>query len=137
MESLGFTGTQEGVTPEQAQALVIAAKEASPREFHHGMCIGADHFMGQVLGHVGAIIHGHPPTNTSKMAKCLVDVMHAPKDYLARNRDIVLCSQALLAAPKGEETQRSGTWSTVRFARKLGRPVIICWPNGSTTRENV
>jgi predicted Rossmann fold nucleotide-binding protein DprA/Smf involved in DNA uptake len=43
----------------------------------------------------------------------------------------------LVACPReehGEET-RSGTWSTVRYARRVGRPVIVVRPSGRIERE--
>jgi hypothetical protein len=40
----------------------------------------------------------------------------------------------LLAVPKGMiEELRSGTWSTIRRAKKHGINVVICWPDGSVT----
>jgi len=51
---------------------------------------------------------------------------------MARNRDIVAASDALLAAPEGPEASypRSGTWATVRMARRAGLPIQIVWPDG-------
>lgn len=54
-----------------------------------------------------------------------------PDEPLARNRTIVRRGDRLLAFPATEEEElRSGTWMTVRFARKLGRPVTIVTPSG-------
>jgi hypothetical protein len=40
----------------------------------------------------------------------------------------------LLAAPRTKtEEQRSGTWATIRYARKLGRQVCLLWPDGLHT----
>jgi len=47
-------------------------------------------------------------------------------------RDFVNECDVLIAAP-GEFVERkrgSGTWGTVRYARKLGRPLVIIWPDG-------
>jgi predicted Rossmann fold nucleotide-binding protein DprA/Smf involved in DNA uptake len=52
--------------------------------------------------------------------------MYEKKPYLDRNKDIVRVSIGLIAAPKtNKEEQRSGTWSTVRYATKTGKPLII------------
>ena len=51
-----------------------------------------------------------------------------PKPYLDRNRDIVDACEVLLATPDGPERLRSGTWSTVRYARKIGKPVEVRLP---------
>jgi hypothetical protein len=33
------------------------------------------------------------------------------------------------------EQQRSGTWATVRMARKAGKPLVIVYPQGDERRE--
>lgn len=58
-----------------------------------------------------------------------------PKPYLVRNKDIVNASEGMLAAPRGPEELRSGTWSTIRYARKCRKKVLIMWPDGSETWE--
>jgi hypothetical protein len=37
--------------------------------------------------------------------------------------------------PSGPERLRSGTWATVRYARKLRKPITILWANGEVTEE--
>jgi hypothetical protein len=57
------------------------------------------------------------------------------KPYLVRNHEIVDDSQVLIAAPKEfTEQLRSGTWATIRYARKIGRTVRIVFPDGSIGR---
>lgn len=132
---IGFTGTQRGMTAMQEQMVFDETMLREPDEVHHGCCIGADEEFDILMGYArtSCSVHGHPPTNTAKMAQCYVDVMHPPKDYLIRNRDIVDATDCLIAAPEGPETLRSGTWSTVRYAKKAGKPVIIVWPDGTVT----
>ena len=132
---LGFTGTQDGMTQMQAQFVFNEMMDLSPTEAHHGCCIGADAEFHDMLEYSQATVHGHPPLKTGKMADCSCDVMHEPRDYLVRNRDIVDATEWLIAAPKGPEEMRSGTWSTVRYARKLKRPISIVWADGRVTRE--
>lgn len=136
---VGFTGTQEGMTSLQRQFVYDEVMAMLPAEAHHGCCIGADYEFDRLLGAtwVKAVV-GHPPSNTVKMASdCHCDAFRDPLPYLARNRNIVDETDWLIAAPKGPEVQRSGTWSTVRYARRLGRPVTIVWPDGNVTRERV
>lgn len=132
---LGFTGTQDGMTQWQSQFVFNEMMDLAPTEAHHGCCVGADAEFHDILGYSQAKVHGHPPIKTDKMADCSCDVMHEPKDYLVRNHDIVDASEWLIAAPKGPEEMRSGTWATVRYARKQKRPISIVWPDGRITRE--
>ena len=136
---LGFTGTQVGMTGPQALSTFDEVDALKPHEVDHGLCIGSDAQFHEMIRSYSpsVLIVGHPPTNTSKMAECDCDRLWLPKPYLDRNRDIVDASDALLATPEGPEGLRSGTWSTVRYARKRGKPITIVWPDGSVTRENV
>jgi predicted Rossmann fold nucleotide-binding protein DprA/Smf involved in DNA uptake len=53
------------------------------------------------------------------------------KPYLKRNKDIVRGTELLLATlAEASEQHRSGTWSTVRFARKQGRAIWLIQPDG-------
>ena len=135
-EHLGFTGTQEGMTTPQKDFvrsfLMLFAKHGSERWFHHGCCIGADeqaHFMAAVAN---LRLVGHPPVRKHKMAHGLkFDVTFLEQDYLERNHTIVGVTSAMLATPRSSyEEMRSGTWSTVRYAQKIGRPVTIVMPSG-------
>lgn len=144
MTKLGFTGTQLGMTDIQAQIvfdeMMLFGQEPGEEiaEAHHGLCIGADEEFHGLLDYLpnSVVVHGHPPLNTSKMAKGLIcDVMHTPLEYLARNRAIVDAVDTLFAAPKGEEEIRSGTWSTVRYARRKGINIRIVMPDGNTRFE--
>lgn len=133
---VGFTGTQDGMTLAQRAACWNILDDLVPDEFHHGLCIGADEEAhGLVLQFPSCEVHGHPPLNMSKMAKCQCDVLHAPKEYLVRNRDIVDATERLIATPKGAEELRSGTWSTVRYARTLGRRLYIVMPDGKVETQ--
>lgn len=101
--------------------------------FHHGDCVGADAQAHITVRRVciGARIVGHPPIKSTRRAFMACDSLWPPKDYLARNRDIVDGVDRMIAAPKGEvEELRSGTWSTIRYARWLGRKLVILKPQG-------
>lgn len=130
---VGFTGTQAGMT-EQQKARIIEFLDDNPvDEVHHGDCIGSDSdFHVLVLESYRRIpILIHPPSNPAKRAFCRGDREFVPLPYLVRNREIVSVTEVLLATPKGPEELRSGTWSTIRYARKIGHPVHIFWPDGS------
>jgi hypothetical protein len=142
---LGFTGTQRGMTRPQLAAVAswLWDHALDISGAHHGDCIGADEqFDGQLdVFCITTVIH--PPIVAAKRAFCLSKRKGAgavwetpPAEYLARNRHIVDGTDRLIATP-GEMTEqlRSGTWSTVRYARRLKHPIRIFWPDGSTSLD--
>lgn len=131
---VGFTGTQVGMAPRQRSAFAEELSSLSG-SFHHGDCVGADEEAHAIARGTGWWIVVHPPLNPAKRAWCQGDVILPAKDYLPRNHDIAAVTEILLATPKTmREELYSGTWATVRYARKLGRPVRIIWLDGSVTR---
>jgi len=134
----GFTGTQNGMTEAQKAALRNYLN-GGEGEFHHGDCIGADaqaHEIAQEFGYCPVL---HPPTNYSKRAWCEVPshLMRPERSYLDRNRCIVDATIALIATPaEFEEQPRGGTWYTVRYARKQGKPVVLILPDGSIQQSS-
>lgn len=140
--SVVFTGTQAGMTNEQSRNVAKALTKT--RRMFNGLCIGADEEAHEIFrlihGEHGTVI-GFPSTIQGKCVDLTVDAIHPPANPLERNRTMVdeairagnpLC----VAAPRamGEEL-RSGTWATVRYARKRNVPVFVCWPDGTTTWE--
>jgi hypothetical protein len=134
--SIGFTGTQQGMTAAQKLAL-RSLLDGGAGEFHHGDCVGADDEAHDIANECGYAIILHPPTNGSKRAwrEMPRHMMRPEKPYLDRNKDIVRETASLIAAPaEPEEQLRSGTWSTVRFARRQGKPVFLILPDGTVQR---
>jgi len=128
---IGFTGTRQGMTAEQRYVLICVLTFLKPKEFHHGDCIGADEQASNIARDMGCRIVIHPPLNNKFRAYCSGDKVLPPKDYLERNRDIVDRTDILVATPKQfNEVLRSGTWATIRYARKTGKPQIIIFPDG-------
>lgn len=138
---IGFTGTQRGITNSQKAVLLgrLALMASASTTAHHGQCVGADAAFHGVCIALQIPIIGHPPINQSKRAK-LSGFLYEwePKEYLDRNKDIVRCSDLLIATPAEEQEQlRSGTWSTIRFARKIGVPRYIIYPDGRVDNDEV
>ena len=144
MIKIGFTGTSRGTNDLQKAHLkhflkgIIFSNPADPVEFHHGHCIGADDEMAAIAKEVGCVVIAHPgypskkPLDTTFRAAntWYNDVTLPAKDFISRDHDIVNETHFLVAAPHGEkEVRRSGTWTTVRYARKVGKQVTFCWPN--------
>lgn len=139
---LGFSGTQKGMTEPQMEEVwnIIVASSlifSDKINAHHGLCVGAD-YQFHTICHAWSIpIIGHPPINKSKVAKFnMLEFAYLwdDKEYLDRNTDIVDCSTSFIGAPgEFEEQLRSGTWSTIRKAkRKAGMRGVIVFPDGST-----
>jgi hypothetical protein len=128
---VGFTGTRDGMTNFQKSQFINLLWEWRVTELHHGMSGKADaeaHDLARRCGPAGIWIVGHPSTLEKWYVKLDVDWENPREKPLVRNRDIVDESQRLIAAPKGDEVLRSGTWSTVRYARKLNRECRILAP---------
>ncbi len=133
---VGFTGTKLGLTLQQHKALreLFASFEAS--ELHHGDCVGADeraaYFAQQLSWHI--VIH--PPSDPKLRAFCSGDETLQEKPYIQRNHDIVDACELLVATPQqNKEELRSGTWATVRYARKKAKPIVFVFPDGSCKIE--
>lgn len=132
IRSVGFTGTQQGMTEvqqEKVRAALEIYRDAGAVTFRHGDCLGADaqaHAIARALGYRTV---AHPPVNPDKRAFCEVDELLKPRPYLQRNHDIVDWSDVLIGAPKGPEELRSGTWATLRYAKSLDRPRVILMPH--------
>lgn len=136
---LGFTGTRKGLTLLQRCTLEDLVASLEVTEFHHGLCIGADAFAHELVRrlHPAAEIHGHACTLENQQAPLKVDVLHVPKPPLERNRDIVAASRMMLATPgTNEEQLRSGTWATVRYARRAEKPLFLILPTQGLVRIN-
>ncbi len=140
---VGFTGTQVGTTEKQRVTFLTVITELQPTEFHHGCCIGADEDCFAIAVHCCSklLTVAHPPLFKTKMfprAVALSSCSRAAKDYLDRNQDIVDETEVLVACPKEfKEELRSGTWATIRRARKAKKRIIYIWPDGTKTDTGV
>jgi hypothetical protein len=135
MKKIGFTGTRRGMTEAQKDWFweFLRSLGVMPFEFHHGDCEGADHDahrLASELTHCRIVIH--PPIK--KFARMFLngDEIRPVKDFLDRNKDIVNETEILVGMPGEDEEQlRSGTWSTIRYARKSLKPTRVVGPSGN------
>lgn len=128
---VGFTGTRKGMTENQKSEFSKFIWNLNPYEFHHGDCVGADYDAHQIVRSMcpQCKIILHPGDTESKRANCVGDVRHHPILNKDRNFRIIKDTNMLIACPNTEEEiVRSGTWHTVRLARRLRRPVWIFKP---------
>jgi len=136
---IGVTGTQRGcAAPQLATAMtwLDQCRAWGADIMANGDCVGADEQLGKWWLEIGGLIYLHPPSNTSKRAFLRHAWAAEPAPYLERNRAIVVDSSFLLATPgEREEQLRSGTWATIRYARKARLPIVIVFPDGTITKE--
>lgn len=136
---VGFTSTRRGLTGAQALRLIGVFRELQPVGFHHGCCVGGDEEASRLVRkyHPACRIIAHPPANAVLLSRDYeADEIRTPREYLARNGDIVVICNVLVACPAElHEQVRSGTWSTVRRARRAGKPIRIVLPDGAVRSE--
>lgn len=144
---VGFTGTQRGMTGAQKFTIGTMLSDTESITFAvHGDCIGSDCEFDYLCAIRSINIIAHPCDIEAKRAHC--EELHAeypyyfharaPRPPLERNQTIVDEVDVLIVAPAGfEEEVRSGTWATVRRARRRGIPIFIVLPDGKMVPENV
>ena len=125
---VGVTGSRFPRPDSAASRLRVLLSEWGATELHHGDCTGWDEQAFEVARALGIKTIAHPPTNESFRAFTASDVVLPPAAYLDRNKAIVRAVERMIAAPDGPERQRSGTWSTVRFAKAQGvKGLVLSW----------
>lgn len=133
MIHISFSGTQKGMTNRQKDAMSKLVNNFNLFVLHHGDCIGADaeaHEIALSSETFGGVIL-HPPINAAKRAYCKDGIIASRrlKPYIERNHDNVDEGMFLVATPSSlVEELRSGTWATIRYARKAGKPIVILDP---------
>ena len=138
---LGFTGTHKTPTIYQLGALGALLDDfidlGEPVRGHHGGCVGADAAFHEMCTQRGMFVVLHPPKDSRKQQVIIADEVRPRYPYLVRNHHIVGATDLLIAVPGTiHEVLRSGTWATVRYARKIGRRVIIILPQPQDTLSN-
>lgn len=122
---VGFTGSRKGMSQHQKEQFALEILRINPTEFHHGDCIGADaeahDIVREFLPDTKIVVH--PPLSNVARAFRVGDETRAPFAYTPRDRNIVIQTDFLIGSPLQDvEIIRSGTWLTIRYSRKLGKP---------------
>ena len=134
MVTVGFTGNRGGLSNSQKTGICEILDKYSEITVLHGDCVGADTDFHKLCVEYRKshpektiAIGIHPPNNPALRGFNVGDKTAPEKPYLERNLDIVMGSDLLIACPvdKTKEELRSGTWSTVRQARKRSVPVYL------------
>jgi hypothetical protein len=138
---LGFSGTRAGLTRLQLRALENFIADHMPELGRHGDCLGADEdFHDMMVGVFDLPVIIHPPMSDKWRAWCEgAQEVLPPKEYLARNDDILHKSDFIVACPRTYEEQRrgSGTWSMIRHALAEDAEVHVIYPKGETVRPGL
>lgn len=129
---IGFTGTRAGMNQKQKDLVKVFLKMHKPSAVAHGDCVGADEDFDDICTRLGTVRYCFPCNLSEHRAFTDAEPFQVPKPPLERNHDIVDHSDELFACPKEtHEVLRSGTWATIRYARKVGKTVYIFYPDGS------
>lgn len=136
---LGVTATRYGLSDFQRdhakQRFVHLLGEWDEIEFHHGKCVGGDEETLLIAKSLGPRVRtwAHPAIVRPNMVSQVTSDVELPaKPPLERNVDIVNAIDELLAYPGQEhEVLRSGTWSTIRYARKAERLHAVILPSAT------
>jgi hypothetical protein len=134
---IGITGTRRGMNDNQRASFTARISQADLKSFHQGCCVGVDFESCQIVRQIhrdSVRIFGHLPENKELLMDPLsvCDFLYPPVSYYKRDRNIVRRVSVLYVIPLSFVPEpRSGTWYTMNFARKLNKPVVIFWPDGT------
>jgi hypothetical protein len=136
----GFTGTRAGMSMDQRVYVRSSLVIGTPTIIRHGGADGSDtefHAMWrEELSQNWADVWPASELRAKLFEKQNHVTVNPVMDPLDRNVEIVKRSSFLIATPQTQqEVQRSGTWATVRAARRHVVPVLIIWPNGMMTLD--
>jgi hypothetical protein len=141
---LGVTGTKQGWTEYQHMRFLHFLEAFDPDSLVHGDCVGVDSSAHDAFCSYRSTFQNpkvkriivRPCTLVRYRAYCEGDIIHDPLPPPVRNQDIVNQCDKLVAIPKTyQEEIRSGTWMTVRYARKVNKQWFIIWPDGTMEED--
>lgn len=142
MTEIGFTGTQRTMTLAQHTLLVTeleTLRAGGADLMVNGCCEGSDRIAWRIWRDLGGRFCLRPGDRGQFRWACDVardeDMVHSPIGYMPRN-DLIAEAPTVVATPREEsEIDRSGTWATVRRARRHGSALAIILPSGTVERE--
>jgi len=137
---LAFTGTKNGLTVIQKYTLgreLLRLRDEGFLWMHNGDCVGADYDAAKIWTDLKGLVQLHPPLKEKYRARfAKARIVCEPLDYLVRDKRMIECSELTVATPETyDEQRRSGTWTTVRYARKERLGLVIVYPDGTVETE--
>ena len=144
---IGFTGSRQMPTLPQRGELedlfkFLNGEHQGQVRLLHGACVGCGTVAAEYAVRLGWHIVAYPANNVnpslvSSRVKAISTVIMPPEPALKRNRIIVDECDMMVATPKQKfESDRGGTWVTIRYMRRVGRKSVIIWPDGVKTFED-
>ena len=145
---LTLTATRRGITSAQ-RAAVPGLLAAYPTTLLHGGAPGGDEELHELISGLRGFLVSNCqvevyPANASRhmfwkdkarFAPFALTVQ-PPEHPLVRNQIMATRADHVLACPEtAHEVLRSGTWTTVRAARRAGHRVTIIEPDGTVREE--
>jgi hypothetical protein len=133
---VSFTGTRRGANHWQRVFVRQHLLHLRPSAVAHGACVGADDQLDEIAAELGIHRLVWPSTSVTRVPDerlrartgSSLTIM-PPLPPLERDRLIVDAGEILIATPAQTfEMPRSGTWATVRYARRTGKRVILITP---------
>jgi predicted Rossmann fold nucleotide-binding protein DprA/Smf involved in DNA uptake len=143
---IGFTGTRSGMTDPQYVEVTKQLMKLHPDTLLNGGAVGADEQLicwivanRTTLDTASSVKVEIYPASVSRerywnryLHQRLIETIWRVQEPLTRNRAIAEQCDRLIAAPASyREELRSGTWATVRYAKKAEKPVTVIFPDGS------
>lgn len=134
---ISFTGTRRGASWTQLEAVRQHLLRLRPSAVAHGACVGADDQLDALAASLGIARLVWLSTSVTRVPNHVlrartgssVTITLPALPPLERDRLIVDVGDLLIATPaQSYEVRRSGTWATVRYARRIGRRVILVTP---------
>ncbi len=133
-EVVGFTGSRDGMTIDQEESVfeLLEQRKDKIRYVVHGGCVGADKQFHDMCIRLKIPVHIMPCNLKDTQAKCeKAAKIYPERPPLSRNKKIVVAASVILAAPAQRgEILRSGTWSTIRYAKNAKKKLAIIYSDG-------
>lgn len=141
---IGFSGTRMGMTKVQKKSfldIITGDGDLYPTTFIHGGAEGSDEQAHDIVetNFENCCIEIYPTYHRARYweENTQYKIVHPPKPPLVRNEIIAQRCELLIAISATEgEVLRSGTWSTVRYARKHKKKIFIIYPSGHVMYED-
>ncbi len=135
---ISFTGPRNGMTDEQklmVEQIIMQLQIDNPTVVFtglHGDCVGGDEEFDGICMLLGIETSCRPCTYEGLRAYC-TEAESDPVPPMERNRQIVAKTDIMIACPPTYERIKSGsgTWATIGFTEKAGKPLHIIYPDGS------